>query len=131
MNRRRRHYLLMANSGRWRERPDRWRWSKVSVIHRPQASTSRTSSCPGQIQSYNYRYYEPQSSRYERCIGLSWCSACRSYTATMVYISRRETLWDALAELPHHERERISRSEVRLLDYLDRLQRLGRWPTAD
>jgi hypothetical protein len=69
---------------------------------------------------------------YERCIGLSWCSVCRCYAGTMVFIPRDRVLWDALAESPHHERERLSRSEVKLLDYLDRLVRRGLWPkTAD
>jgi len=84
----------------------------------------------GEIFSYSYRYYEPQSSMYERCVGLSWCSSCRSYTGAMVYVPRERVLWDALADLPDDERERLSRSEVKLLDYLDRLVRRGLWPTA-
>jgi hypothetical protein len=109
----------------------RWRWSKVSMMHRPEPGTPQTSSCTGEILSYNYRYYEPESGSYERCVALSWCPVCRSYTGATVYIPRDRTLWDALAELPDHERERLSHSEVKLLDYLDRLLRRGRWPTAD
>jgi hypothetical protein len=110
-------------------RAARWRWSKVSVIHRPEADAGKTSSCTGEIFSYYYRYYEPESSMYERCVGLSWCSVCRCYAGTMVFIPRDRALWDALAELPDHERERLSHSEVKLLDYLDRLVRRGHWPT--
>jgi hypothetical protein len=48
----------------------------------------------------------------------------------MVHIPRNRALWDALAELRDHERERLSRSEVKLLDYLDLIVRRGHWPTA-
>jgi hypothetical protein len=109
----------------------RWRWSKVSMIHRSVPGAPQTSPCTGEILSYSYRYYEPESGSYERCVALSWCSVCHSYTGAMVYIRRDRTLWDALAELPDHERERLSNSEVKLLDYLDRLLRRGRWPMAD
>lgn len=47
----------------------------------------------------------------------------------MVYVPSREALWDALANLPVHERERLAGSTVKLLDYLDRLVRRGEWPT--
>jgi hypothetical protein len=36
---------------------------------------------------------------------------------------------DQLADLPKPERERVARSELKLLDYLDRLVRRGSWPT--
>lgn len=101
------------------------------MIHGPEPGGPQRSACTGEIFSYGYRYYQPESSLYERCVGLSWCSVCRSYVGTMVYIPRDRALWDALADLPDHERERLSRSEVKLLDYLDRLVRRGQWPTAD
>src|SRR5262249_27081949 len=80
--------------------------------------------------SYCYRYHEPASTMYERCVGLSWCWVCRCYNGAMVYIPRGRPLWDALAEVPDRERERLSRSEVKLLDHLDRLVRRGLWPTT-
>jgi hypothetical protein len=113
-----------------RSRYTRWAWSKVSQIHRPEPGGPETSSCTGEIFSYSYRYHPPQSSSYERCVGLSWCSVCRSYTGAMVYIPRDRALWDALADLPDDERGRLYGGEVRLLDYLDRLVRRGRWQPA-
>ncbi|WP_272923874.1 hypothetical protein [Streptomyces sp. SID3343] len=38
----------------------------------------------------------------------------------MVYVPRARVLVDALAGLPVEERERLERSEVRLIDYLSR-----------
>jgi hypothetical protein len=46
----------------------------------------------------------------------------------MVSVPRGEHLVDLLAGLPELERERLARSEVKLLDYLDRLARRGLWP---
>jgi len=76
------------------------------------------------------RYYEPSDSSYERCVGLAWCSACSEYSGAMVYVPRGEQLTDVLADLPGPERERLARSEVKLLDYLDRLARRGAWPPS-
>ncbi|MGW3892327.1 hypothetical protein ACWD69_26905 [Micromonospora chokoriensis] len=47
----------------------------------------------------------------------------------MVIVPRNEDLWDPLADLPTPERERLVRSEVKLLDNLDRLVRRGIRPT--
>ena len=107
-------------------RSDRWRWSKVYAIHR--VDTHRPVACTGAVYTYAYRCYEPTDSMYERCIGLAWCSTCREFAGTMVYVPSTELLWDALADLPAHERERLSRSEIKLLDHLDRLVRRGTWP---
>jgi len=79
--------------------------------------------CTDEIRSYRYRYYEPSDSSYERCVGLAWCSTCREYSGAMVYVPRGEQLMDVLADLPVPERERLARSEVKLLDHLDRLAR--------
>lgn len=57
---------------------------------------------------------------FERCIGLAWCSGCRIYFGSMVHVPRKEVLVDALAPLPPEERERLSRSETRLIEFLDR-----------
>jgi hypothetical protein len=46
----------------------------------------------------------------------------------MVFVPRSKRLSDLLADLPASERERLKRSEVKLLDYLDRLVRRGTWP---
>ncbi|WP_345432545.1 hypothetical protein [Actinoallomurus vinaceus] len=72
------------------------------------------------VRSYVYRYHPVESPNYERCIGLSWCSGCHVYTGTMVHVSRREALTDALAALPAEERDRLRHSEVGLIEYLDR-----------
>jgi hypothetical protein len=84
--------------------------------------------CDGAIYSYQYRFYPPSDSSYERCIGLTWCSVCREYSGAMVFVPRSELLPDLLADLPAPERERLERSEVKLLDYLDRLVRRGTRP---
>jgi hypothetical protein len=103
-----------------------WTWSKVSTIHgnRP----AHGSACDGEIRSYRFRHYASSDSSYERCIGLTWCSTCREYSGAMVPVPRGEYLPDALADLPRIERERPARTEVKLLDYLDRLARRGAWP---
>lgn len=103
-----------------------WAWSKVSTIHGN--GPVHGSACGGEVHSYRFRHYAPSDSSYERCIGLAWCSICREYSGAMVYVSRDEHLPDALADLPVIERERLARSEVKLLDYLDRLARRGAWP---
>jgi hypothetical protein len=72
-----------------------------------------------------YLYYPPDSPSYERCIGLAWCSTRRTSTGNMVFVPRDEVLVDALAGLASHERDTLARSEVRLLDHLDRLVRKG------
>ena len=97
-----------------------WTWTKVSTIH-------DGGLCDGEIRSYTYRNYGPSD---ERCVGLAWCSACRECSAAMVHVPRREHLPDALVGLPADERERLARSEMKLLDYLDRLARRGAWPPS-
>ncbi|MDH6706644.1 hypothetical protein P3T27_003371 [Kitasatospora sp. MAA19] len=62
---------------------------------------------------------------FERCIGFSWCSGCRIYSGNMVHIPRKRVLVDALASLPQEQRERLLRSETRLVEFLDRLVRDG------
>ena len=57
---------------------------------------------------------------FERCIGLAWCSGCRIYSGNMVYVHRKRVLVDALAALPSEQRERLLRSETKLIDFLDR-----------
>ncbi|MFD8637684.1 hypothetical protein, partial [Streptomyces sp. NPDC059656] len=65
---------------------------------------------------------------FERCIGVSWCSGCRIYTSSLVFVPRQHALVDALAALPPEQAERIRRSETRLIDFLDRQARGGRGP---
>jgi hypothetical protein len=77
------------------------------------------------------RCYAPSDSFYERCIGLAWCSGCREYSGAMVYVPPGEHLTDVLADLPAVQRDRLARSEVKLLDYLDRLTRRGAWPPLE
>ncbi|MBD0673579.1 hypothetical protein BU198_23405 [Streptomyces sp. CBMA156] len=63
---------------------------------------------------------------FERCIGLSWCSGCRIYSGNMVHVPRKQVLVDVLASLPREQRERLERSETRLIEFLDRQARGGR-----
>jgi hypothetical protein len=119
----------MARKNRaMRRRAEGWTWLKVSKIHDTHPVGGL--GCAGNIHSYKYRYHRPSDSLYERCIGLAWCSSCREYSGTMVYVPRDEHLIDVLADLPVPERERLARSEVRLLDYVDRLARRGAWPPS-
>jgi hypothetical protein len=104
----------------------RWVWSKVSTIHQTRAAD--VGGCAGAIYSYRSRCHPPSDSRYERCVGLAWCSNCREYSGAMVFVPRDEHLPDPLADLSMSERERLVRSEVKLLDHLDRLVRRGSWP---
>lgn len=60
---------------------------------------------------------------FERCIGLAWCSSCRIYSGNMVHVPRKRVLVDALASLPGEQRERLARSETRLIEFLDRQAR--------
>lgn len=62
---------------------------------------------------------------FERCIGFAWCSVCRIYSGNMVHVPRKHVLVDALASLPVEQRERIARSETRLIEFLDRRLRGG------
>jgi hypothetical protein len=45
----------------------------------------------------------------------------------MIHVPRGEILADPLADLGEEERSKLTRSEHRLLDYLDRLIRQGKW----
>ncbi|GIF22433.1 hypothetical protein Ate02nite_51630 [Paractinoplanes tereljensis] len=105
-----------------------WTWTKVSVVHGAQVEDRVP--CNGDLRSYRYRIYASTDRAYTRCIGLTWCSACREYSGTMVYVARGVNLMNRLAGLPALEREKLLRSEVKLLDYLDRLARRGSWPTG-
>jgi hypothetical protein len=109
-------------------RAARWRWSKVTTIHETRRGYG--GACKGEIRPYRYLCYAPSDSSYERCIGLAWCSTCREYSGAMVFVPRGEHLTNLLADLPAPERERLARSEVKLVDYLDRLARRGAWPPS-
>jgi len=104
----------------------RWTWSKVSAVHAPDGRGSV--ACDGPVYAYTYRLYPPSDPSFERCVSLRWCSTCREFSGAMVFVPRGEELPDALAGLPGPERERLERSEVKLLDHLDRLVRRGAWP---
>jgi hypothetical protein len=105
----------------------RWAWRKVNRIHDRHPGSV---GCDGGIRSYLYRYYAASSKAYERCVVLAWCSACREYSGAMVHVPREEHLPDLLAGLAAAQRQQLARSEVKLLDYLDRLARRGVWPSA-
>ncbi len=80
------------------------------------------------MYSYRYRVHPPPDDSFERCIGLAWCSTCREYSGAMVSVPHGEHLPDPLVGLSGLERERLTRSEVKLLEHLDRLVRRGLWP---
>jgi hypothetical protein len=60
---------------------------------------------------------------FERCVGLAWCLGCRVYMGTMVHVPRERVLVDALASLPRAQRERLERSEIKLIEFLARQRR--------
>ncbi|MEV6525359.1 hypothetical protein AB0M43_25730 [Longispora sp. NPDC051575] len=105
-----------------------WVWSKVGAVHGARGGDAV--ACAGGIHSHRYRLHPPADSSYERCVGLTWCSNCREYAGAMVFVPRDEHLPDLLAELPAAERERLARSELTMLDHLDRLVRRGLWPAG-
>jgi hypothetical protein len=59
---------------------------------------------------------------------MSWCTVCREVAEGLVFVSRDAVLWDALADLPEHVRERLVGSSRKLRDHLDGIARSGRWP---
>ena len=65
---------------------------------------------------------------FERCIGVAWCTGCRIYCGSMVHVPRTQVLVDPLASLPDDERERLVRSETRLIKFLDGRPRRRRAP---
>jgi hypothetical protein len=92
----------------------------------PDGERRLCSACATAIRSYQYRFHPPESSLFERCIGLVWCSCCRIYSGNMVRIPREHVLVDALESLPLEEREGLKRSETRLIEFLDEQARSGR-----
>ncbi|WP_426368397.1 hypothetical protein [Streptomyces sp. E-08] len=80
-------------------------------------------ACGTSVRSYQYRYHPPESSLFERCIGFAWCSGCRIFRGSMVYVPRKRVLVDALASLPDDQRERLEGSEPALIEFLDRRAR--------
>src|SRR6266542_5020776 len=73
-----------------------WTWKKVSVLHPPVSMEEGRRQCSGAIRSHVYRIFAFESSLYERCVGLSWCSACRRYVGGVVHVPRDEVLPDPL-----------------------------------
>jgi hypothetical protein len=111
----------------WRAPAGRQRWRKISLGWAASDGERRIcAACTTPVRSYQYRCHPPESSMFERCIGLTWCSRCRIYSGTMVHVPRQQALADALASLPQDQRERLLRSETRLIEFLDRQAPDGR-----
>lgn len=104
----------------------RHQWRKVPRLHAEDAADGdEASRCTGTIRSYAYRYHPPTSAFYERCIGLAWCSDCRTWSGAMVHVSRDSVMDDPLAGLAPEERDRLHRKENELVRHLDRMARRG------
>ncbi|GLW33110.1 hypothetical protein Areg01_60480 [Actinoplanes regularis] len=103
----------------------RWAWKGVFAVHH--RSGDVPSSCTGRIYQYTYRLHAPEDSRYERCLGMSWCSLCREFSENVGFVSRDTVLWDALSGLEASERESLGRNSRRIREYVDRLVRRGLW----
>ncbi|MER6916634.1 hypothetical protein ABT354_33705 [Streptomyces sp. NPDC000594] len=98
----------------------RKRWTKVSSWATVADGDRRIcATCGAAVRSYQYRYHPFDSPMFERCVGLAWCPGCRIYSGSMVHVPRTRVLADPLATLPEDERERLLRSEVKLIAYLD------------
>lgn len=108
----------MAETADWAQ----YRWRKVSTVH------DEATECIWEIKSYTYRFYPPDSATYERCVGLAWCSQCRCWQGSMVYVARTVDLPDLLSEVSSDERDRLRRSEYRLVRHLDRIDRRNTRP---
>jgi hypothetical protein len=103
-----------------RARPSQHCWVKVGTFETRQDGDRRICvTCGTVVRGYQYRVHPPESGFFERCLGLAWCSGCRVYAGTMVYVRRDEQLVDALAGLPTERRERLGRSELALVEFLD------------
>jgi hypothetical protein len=100
-----------------------YQWRKVSTLHAPDGG--KAGGCAGTIRTYAYRHHPPTSASYERCIGLAWCSDCRTWSGAMVHIPRDRMLDDPLASLAPDERDRLHRKEHELVRHLDRMARRG------
>ena len=99
--------------------PGQSRWTKVASWQtRPDGNQRACATCGTVVRGYRYRFHPDASSLFERCIGLAWCSGCRVYEATIVYVPRDEILADALADLPADRQEQLRRSERKLVEYL-------------
>jgi hypothetical protein len=104
----------------------RYQWRKVPELHAENAADGdKTFPCTGTIRSYAYRYHPPTSPFYERCIGLAWCSDCRTWSGAMVHVPRDRVMDDPLAGLAPEERARLHRKEKDLVRHLDRMVRRG------
>lgn len=114
--RRRAIVLSMAETADWAQ----YRWRKVYAVH---GEDTGRADCAGELRSYTYRYYKPESAMYERCVGLAWCSQCRHWQGNMVHVPRAVELADPLAEISVDEREKLLRSEYKLVRHLDRIDR--------
>ncbi|MFD6276810.1 hypothetical protein ACFWFI_14730 [Streptomyces sp. NPDC060209] len=96
----------------------------------PDGNRRVCAACGTAVRSYRYRFYPPESASFERCVGLAWCSGCRVYSGSMVHVPRVQVLDDALASLPWDRRERVERSEAKLVGYLDERLRSEEAPSA-
>ncbi|MFF9688365.1 DUF6083 domain-containing protein [Streptomyces sp. NPDC014623] len=107
------------------------RWMKSTTWETvPDGGRRVCAACGTAVRSYRYRFHPPESPMFERCIGLAWCNGCGVYSGSMVYVPRDQVLVDALAQLPPDERERLGRSETRLIGYLDERAGDETWPSG-
>ncbi|MFH9612654.1 hypothetical protein ACH4MM_02600 [Streptomyces pratensis] len=100
------------------------RWTRSTTWETvPDGDRRVCAACGTAVRSYRYRFHPPESPSFERCVGLAWCSGCRVYSGAMVHVPRDQVLVDALASLPWDRRERIGRSETKLVGCLDEWMR--------
>ncbi|WP_104818746.1 hypothetical protein [Kitasatospora sp. MMS16-BH015] len=100
-------------------------WQKVAElgVMVGEGGARSCATCGAGVRAYQYRFHPMGSRQFERCIGFAWCPDCRVYVSALVHVPREQVLVDALADLPAGERERLERSETRLVAYLDRTSR--------
>ncbi|WP_158706414.1 MULTISPECIES: hypothetical protein [Streptomyces] len=100
-----------------------WRKLDLSAWVSP-AATGRWSCtrCGAEACSYRYRIHPPASPRYERCVGLTWCTHCRVYSAALVHVPHTTHLDDeSMPPARPGQDERPGATEVQVLDHVDRL----------
>ncbi|KUH40645.1 hypothetical protein ATE80_00110 [Streptomyces kanasensis] len=104
----------------WRAPEGRPRWRKSGTWETvPDGDRRICATCGTAVRSYRHRFHPPASPAFERCVALAWCSRCRVYSGAMAHVPRDQVLVDVLAPLPAERRERLERSETRLIEYLD------------
>ena len=86
---------------------------------RPDGHRRLCDACGTEVRVYRYRFYPAESQFFERCVGVAWCTRCRIFDGSMVYVPRDVVLADVLGGLPLELQDQLRHSDERLVEYLD------------